>query len=159
MNWKNELKGQVDKDTLMRVRDGILMMLYFTTDLQSVELARLTIQDVGEDCLHVRHRTGKRCVPVGCKPMHLLKEYIRHVRPHIGKSHNAEAPLFVSVYDAEPMTPNYLQKTIKYHLNRLNCAEPVNRLALQLSTFALPFHHLCTTFSVPFQSPKSQSSG
>ena len=148
MNRKNRLNRADTLDMMMRVRDGIIMTLSSTPDLNSAELSRLTIGDVDAEagCLRVRSHSGTRSVPLASLPMHFLDQYIRHVRPHIGKTFNANAPLFVSVYDAEPMTPNYLQKTIKHHLNRLDQgSEPLN-----LITVPVPFGYLLPTFSPPF---------
>jgi len=112
--------GPHDKDAQMKLRDQILMHLYYASDLNSAEISRLTIQDVDIEarCIHVHSSTGTRTVPLGPLTISHLRQYIKYFRPEIGKSCKADSALFVSVYDAEPMTPTHVRMTIKHHVKR-----------------------------------------
>lgn len=112
--------NQKPTDDLMKLRDAIIMAIYHTTDLNTADLARLTVRDVDIEagCLLIRGASGILKVRLQDRTMRGLAEYIRQARTPPEGLGKGDAALFVSVFDAEPMTATHLHKTIKYYLSR-----------------------------------------
>jgi len=103
-----QLIRSISAGTLSGLRDRALINLIYTCGLRRIEAHRLSLSNVGKDCIYIQGKGHNDLLPVqvGSQAIDLIHDYLL-MRTNHGEELSQKSPLFISHFSS-PVNPRRL---------------------------------------------------